>query len=69
MGRPQSSIGVAGEDFQQPRTMAAVLGALFLAGGKIGSISLLLPHPSAFDSPALWSDVLLAYVGGMGCCC
>jgi diguanylate cyclase (GGDEF)-like protein len=66
MGAPQGSIVVAGEDFQQPRTMAAVLGALFLAGATIGSVSLLLPHPSAFDSPALWSNVVLAYVGGMG---
>jgi diguanylate cyclase (GGDEF)-like protein len=56
---------VAGEEFQQPRTMATVLGALFLAGATIGGISLLLPHPSAFDSPALWSNVALAYVGGM----
>jgi diguanylate cyclase (GGDEF)-like protein len=66
MGETRSSIGVAAEDFLQPRTMAAVLGALFLAGATIGGISLLLPHPGAFDSPELWTNVVLAYVGGLG---
>ena len=44
--------------------MATVLGMLFLAGATIGGLSLLLPHPSAFDSPALWSNVVIAYVAG-----
>src|SRR5215216_5851530 len=44
--------------------MATVLGALFLAGAAIGGLSLLLPHPSSFDSPALWSNVAFAFVGG-----
>jgi len=56
--------GVAGRELHQSRTMATVLGALFLAGGTIGGLSLLLPHPSAYDSPALWSNVVLAYVAG-----
>src|SRR4029077_20915382 len=62
-GEGARDIGVAG-DFHQPRTMATVLGVLFLAGATIGGLSLLLPHPSAFDSPALWSNVVIAYVAG-----
>ena len=57
--------GVAGPEIHQSRTMATVLGALFVAGGTIGGLSLLLPHPSSFDSPALWSNVVLAYVAGV----
>ena len=59
------TIGVAGGEFHQPRTMTTVLGGLFLAGGTIGGLSLLLPHPSSFDSPALWSNVVLAYLAGV----
>src|SRR5882672_4970869 len=44
--------------------MATVLGGLFLAGATIGGLSLVLPHPSSFDSPALWSNVVLAAVAG-----
>jgi diguanylate cyclase (GGDEF)-like protein len=56
---------IAGREFQQPRTMATVLGALFLAGAAIGGLSLLLPHPSEYDAPNLWSNVLLALVAGV----
>jgi diguanylate cyclase (GGDEF)-like protein len=45
--------------------MAAVLGGLFLAGGAIGGLSLLLPHPSEYDAPNLWSNVLLAFAAGV----
>ena len=44
--------------------MATVLGVLFLAGATIGGLSLLLPHPSSYDSPALWSNVVIAFVSG-----
>ena len=37
--------------------MATVLGSLFLAGATIGALSLILPHPSEYDSSALWSNV------------
>ncbi len=57
--------GVAGHEFHQLRTMATVLGALFLAGATIGALSLLLPHPSEYDSPALWSNVGIAFVAGI----
>jgi diguanylate cyclase (GGDEF)-like protein len=55
--------GAAGQ-FQNPRTMATVLGSLFLAGATIGALSLILPHPSQFETGALWSNVGLAYVAG-----
>jgi diguanylate cyclase (GGDEF)-like protein len=59
------TIGVGGREFHQPRTMATILGGLFLAGATIGGLSLLLPHPSSFDSPALWSNVVFAYVAAV----
>jgi hypothetical protein len=59
-------IGVAGREFDHPAAMASLLGVLFLAGATIGAFSLILPHPDAFDSPALWSNVGIAYVAGAG---
>jgi diguanylate cyclase (GGDEF)-like protein len=59
------SIGVGGREFHHPRTMSSVLGGLFLAGAIIGALSLILPHPSSFDSPELWSNVVLALVAGI----
>jgi diguanylate cyclase (GGDEF)-like protein len=51
--------------FDQPALMAVVLGGLFLAGGTIGTLSLLLPHPSEYNVPALWSDVGVAFLAGV----
>jgi diguanylate cyclase (GGDEF)-like protein len=62
---PIRGVGVGG-DFDRPSTMAAVLGSLFLAGAAIGALSLVLPHPKEFDSPALWSNVVIAFVSGLG---
>jgi len=53
-----------GRDFEQPRTMAIVLGSLFLAGGTIGAFSLILPHPSHYEIGPLWSNVVVAYLAG-----
>ncbi|MDX6606158.1 MAG: hypothetical protein QOD14_698 [Solirubrobacterales bacterium] len=65
VGEGAWAIGVSGgREFHQPRTMASILGALFLAGATIGGLSLLLPHPSFYDSSALWSNVVFAYVAG-----
>jgi diguanylate cyclase (GGDEF)-like protein len=50
--------------FDRPQTMALVLGGLYLAGGTIGSASLLLPHPAEFNEGALWSNTALAFVSG-----
>src|SRR4051794_19392498 len=63
-GERALKIGVAGREFQPSRTMATVLGGLFLAGGIIGGLSLVLPHPSQYDAPNLWSNVVLAFVAG-----
>jgi hypothetical protein len=53
-------IAVAGRGFDQPRTMATILGGLFLAGETIGAFSLVLPHPSEFETPELWSNAAKA---------
>src|SRR5215212_4709927 len=43
---------------------ARSLGLLYIAGAAIGAISLVLPHDSAADDPALWSNTALAALGG-----
>lgn len=45
-------------------TMALVLGGLFVAGGLIGTSSLVLPHPAEFDDGALWTNIVIAFVAG-----
>jgi diguanylate cyclase (GGDEF)-like protein len=50
--------------FDQPAVMALVLGWLYVAGGTIGALSLLLPHPSDYNETALWSNVGLAFAAG-----
>jgi hypothetical protein len=44
-GESGPPIAVAGRGFDQPRTIATILGGLFLAGATIGAYSLVLPHP------------------------
>jgi diguanylate cyclase (GGDEF)-like protein len=46
--------------------MARAAGLLFLCGATVGAISVLLPHAAGADDPALWSNILIAYVGGVG---
>jgi diguanylate cyclase (GGDEF)-like protein len=65
MGTEASGTGGVNRSFDQPATMAAVLGSLFLAGGTIGALSLILPHPSQYDDSALWSNVGVSYVFGL----
>lgn len=48
------------------RTMALALAALFAAGAVIGTISLVLPHPDAFNDGALWSNIGLSVIGAIG---
>jgi diguanylate cyclase (GGDEF)-like protein len=62
MGTDASPIRGVNRSFDQPAVMAAVLGSLFLAGATIGALSLILPHPSEYDSSALWSNVGVSYV-------
>jgi len=47
------------------RLPARALGSLFLAGATIGLVSLLLPHAPKADVPALYSNVALAFAGGI----
>ena len=46
--------------------MARAAGLLFLCGATVGAISVLLPHAAGADDPALWSNILIAYVGAVG---
>ena len=46
--------------------MALALGGLYVAGGVIGSSSLLLPHPDHFNEGALWTNIALAFAAGAG---
>ena len=64
MGAKGSAIGGVNRPFDQPASMALVLGLLFLAGATIGALSLILPHPSEYDTGGLWSNVGISYVFG-----
>ena len=55
-----SRIGGVNRSFDQPLIMATVLGFLLMAGASIGALSLILPHPSSYDSSALWSNVAIS---------
>ncbi len=50
--------------FDRPETMAFALGALYVSGGLIGSLSLLLPHPAEFDDTQLWINIAVAFGSG-----
>jgi diguanylate cyclase (GGDEF)-like protein len=67
MGTPRAEASPTrgvNRSFDHPVIMATVLGALFAAGATIGALSLILPHPSEYDSSGLWSNVAIAYVAG-----
>lgn len=51
---------------EEPRLAARALGLLYLAGATIGLVSLLLPHPPQASIFGLYSNVVLAYLGGGG---
>jgi diguanylate cyclase (GGDEF)-like protein len=59
-------IDTAGTPVENPRLMGLTLAALFFAGGVIGALSLILPHPASFDVPGLWTNVVAAFVAS-GC--
>ena len=50
-----------------PRAMALVLGALFAAGATVGALTLLLPHTDTFNDSELWTNIAVAFAGGIGC--
>src|SRR3954470_15683343 len=43
---------------------ARAMALLFLAGGTIGALSLVLPHPADASELGLWSNVAVAYLAG-----
>jgi diguanylate cyclase (GGDEF)-like protein len=56
-----------GESVESPRFMWLMAAVLFGVGASIGALSLIVPHPASFDDGALWSNVALAYAGGLVC--
>src|SRR3954451_3884860 len=44
---------------------ARAMALLFLAGGTIGAISMVLPHSVKANEAALWSNIALAYLAGV----
>jgi diguanylate cyclase (GGDEF)-like protein len=50
---------------ESPVAATLALGVLYFAGGALGGLTLLLPHPATFDDTALWSNVGLAFVSGV----
>jgi diguanylate cyclase (GGDEF)-like protein len=44
---------------------ARALALLFLAGGTIGALSMVLPHSAKAGDAALWSNIALAYLAGV----
>ena len=58
-----SSASAAGELDSTIRSRA--LASLFIAGASIGIISMVLPHAAGANESGLWSNIALAYVGGI----
>src|SRR4051794_1262996 len=58
---PAQPVDAPGDSFIRARAMAL----LFLAGGVIGAISLLLPHAANANEGALWSNTALACLAGV----
>ena len=48
-----------------PRVRARALGSLYIAGGAIGAVSLVLPHAESANNGALWVNVFLATSAGL----
>jgi diguanylate cyclase (GGDEF)-like protein len=44
---------------------ARAMASLYLAGAVIGAISMVLPHSAEADDAALWSNIALAFLGGV----
>src|SRR2546430_10914829 len=59
-GSDESVASLTGDSAIRARAM----GALYVAGATIGVVSLVLPHAQRADDTALWSNTLLAYLGG-----
>jgi hypothetical protein len=64
-GLPPTCAGLDDDE----RLPARTLGYLFLAGATIGLVSLLLPLPARAHVGGLYSNVALAFVGGLALLC
>jgi diguanylate cyclase (GGDEF)-like protein len=49
---------------QDSSIRARAMALLFLAGGTIGAVSMILPHSADANDAALWSNIALAYLAG-----
>ena len=56
----------SGSASDDARVMARAGGLLYLCGGTVGAISVLLPHAPAADDVGLWTNIALAYLGAIG---
>jgi len=56
-----------GERAESRRFMWLTAAVLFAVGASIGALSLIVPHPAAFDDTALWSNLALSYAGAVAC--
>jgi diguanylate cyclase (GGDEF)-like protein len=65
MGEGSKALETPAGEADSPRFMWVILGVLYVAGATIGALSLIVPHPDSFNEPALWSNVGLAYLGGV----
>lgn len=54
------TLDLSGESWIRARAMAL----LYIAGGAIGAVSMVLPHSAQADDASLWSNIALAFVGG-----
>ncbi len=59
---PASTVAASGDD---TRTLGRYAGLLFIAGGALGALTLLLPHPGGFNDPALWTNTTIAAACGV----
>ena len=66
-GKEAPDTAPGAESPESPRFLWRMAALLFAVGASIGALSLLVPHPAAFNDDALWVNVALAYLGAAGC--
>jgi diguanylate cyclase (GGDEF)-like protein len=65
-GERARTISVPAPPAEDPRAMALLLGVLFVGAAVLGAITLLLPHPRAFNDSALFGNCAVAAFAGLG---
>src|SRR5438128_1461715 len=61
----QGKLAVLASPSDDPRTVTLLLGVLFTVAAALGAFTVLLPHPAAFDDPALLGNCAVAAVAGI----